>query len=102
LPGGSCTHWKAPPLHGARQKQTSTRHEFCNSRDSLDQKVHRHEALFLRHARGVDCSGPAAFERSLEHFRKDMRRLIAEFGQAAVDGALDDMPDESWPSVSLH
>jgi hypothetical protein len=22
LPGGACTHWKAPPLHGARQKQT--------------------------------------------------------------------------------
>ena len=20
LPGGACTHWKAPPLHGARQK----------------------------------------------------------------------------------
>jgi hypothetical protein len=23
LPGGVCTHWKAPPLHGARQKRTS-------------------------------------------------------------------------------
>jgi class 3 adenylate cyclase len=22
LPGGACTHWKAPPLHGARQLQT--------------------------------------------------------------------------------
>src|SRR6266850_6403877 len=22
LPGGACTHWKAPPCHGARQKQT--------------------------------------------------------------------------------
>src|SRR5450756_2077584 len=22
LPGGACTHWKAPPFHGARQKQT--------------------------------------------------------------------------------
>jgi hypothetical protein len=21
LPGGACTHWKAPPYHGARQKQ---------------------------------------------------------------------------------
>src|SRR3979411_1585501 len=25
LPGGACTHWKAPPLHGARQQQTSAR-----------------------------------------------------------------------------
>src|SRR6202171_5453334 len=23
LPGGACTHWKAPPLHGARQNRTS-------------------------------------------------------------------------------
>src|ERR1700756_4134631 len=23
LPGGACTHWKAPPCHGARGKQTS-------------------------------------------------------------------------------
>jgi hypothetical protein len=22
LPGGTCTHWKAPPLHGARQKRS--------------------------------------------------------------------------------
>jgi hypothetical protein len=22
LPGGACTHWKAPPFHGARQKRT--------------------------------------------------------------------------------
>src|SRR6202049_1158018 len=22
LPGGACTHWKAPPLHGARQERT--------------------------------------------------------------------------------
>ncbi|HMJ41085.1 MAG TPA: hypothetical protein VK522_02225, partial [Pseudolabrys sp.] len=24
LPGGACTHWKAPPLHGARHKRTFT------------------------------------------------------------------------------
>jgi hypothetical protein len=24
LPGGACTHWKAPPFHGARQKQSSS------------------------------------------------------------------------------
>src|SRR5258708_39169924 len=24
LPGGPCTHWKAPPLHGARHKPTFT------------------------------------------------------------------------------
>jgi len=24
-PGGACTHWKAPPLHGARREQTFQR-----------------------------------------------------------------------------
>jgi hypothetical protein len=24
-PGGACTHWKAPPFHGARQQQTRRR-----------------------------------------------------------------------------
>jgi hypothetical protein len=38
----------------------------------------------------------------MERFRKDMRRLIAEFGEAAVNAVLDDMPDEAWPSVSVH
>ena len=27
LPGGTCTHWKAPPFHGAHQK----RHRRCHS-----------------------------------------------------------------------
>ena len=25
LPGGACTHWKAPPLHGARHKRSLAR-----------------------------------------------------------------------------
>jgi hypothetical protein len=33
LPGGTCTHWKAPPFHGARQEpplalQTKDRETF--------------------------------------------------------------------------
>jgi hypothetical protein len=61
------------------------------------------EALLLRHAQAHDAgSDPAAFEKSMQRFRKDMRRLIAEFGQGAVNAALDAMPDEVWPSVSLH
>src|SRR6202048_2706167 len=27
LPGGTCTHWKAPPLHGAHPERTSTSKE---------------------------------------------------------------------------
>jgi len=75
---------------------------------TADLKAHL-EALLLRHARGLDArSSPAAFEQSMKRFREekrfreDMRRLIAKFGQAAVDAALDGMPKEPWPSVSLH
>ena len=69
----------------------------------MDDLTAQLEALLLRHARAHDPrSDHAAFEQSMERFRKDMRRLIAEFGHAAVDAALDDMPDEAWPSVSLH
>jgi hypothetical protein len=29
MPGGACTHWKAPPLHGARQKRSFPEVGFC-------------------------------------------------------------------------
>src|SRR5713101_7176884 len=29
LPGGACTHWKAPPLHGAHPSRTSARISAC-------------------------------------------------------------------------
>jgi hypothetical protein len=38
----------------------------------------------------------------MKRFRKSMRVLIAEFGHAAVDAALDEMPDEAWPSILFH
>src|ERR1700687_5453676 len=28
LPGGPCTHWKAPPFHGARQNRTSLQYRM--------------------------------------------------------------------------
>src|SRR5258708_19611757 len=56
LPGGTCTHWKAPPCHGARQKptsgvgcrhpQTSSKHvEGCLSRSRWDKSNTRHRCL---------------------------------------------------------
>jgi hypothetical protein len=69
----------------------------------MDDLTAQLEALLLRHAQAHEpWSDPAAFEQSMERFRKDMRRLIAEFGEAAVNAVLDDMPDEAWPSVSVH
>jgi hypothetical protein len=40
--------------------------------------------------------------RAREQFRRDLELLIARYGRAAVDAALDKLPDEAWPSVSLH
>src|SRR5258707_6941318 len=38
LPGGACTHWKAPPCHGARQTQKSQRKRGIElvARDCID------------------------------------------------------------------
>jgi len=67
----------------------------------IDNLAAQLEALLVHHAR-AQRSDPAVFEQSIELFRKGVRRLVAEFGYAAVDAALDDMPDEPWPSVALH
>jgi hypothetical protein len=37
-----------------------------------------------------------------KQFRKDLQLLVSEHGADAVDAALEHMPDEQWPSVSLH
>jgi hypothetical protein len=43
-----------------------------------------------------------AGEQWLEHLRKDLRRLIAEYGPNAVDAALDRLEDAQRPSSPLH
>ena len=49
---------------------------------------------------------PDEFTRALRRlhaeFRKDMDALVTEFGKRAVDKAIAELPDERWPSVSLH
>jgi hypothetical protein len=63
----------------------------------------RLEALFRRYAANYDPHRSAAtLSRMVAQFRKDFRLLIAEYGQAAVDAALDELPDAAWPSVYLH
>src|SRR5262249_58459845 len=49
LPGGTCTHWKAPPYHGAHPLQTFAEESCC--------KRERHNPLDLRlfdHRVGTD------------------------------------------------
>src|SRR6478736_3942567 len=53
LPGGPCTHWKAPPFHGARHKRTN----------ALQQKSHHSITLSarVRAARHPDHHGPGIY-----------------------------------------
>ena len=61
------------------------------------------EALVRRYAAACDLLPPrAALNRLGEAFRRQMDLLVAEYGQAAVDKAIDALPAVRWPSVSLH
>ena len=69
----------------------------------MDELTARLEALFRRYAVAYDRrAGVAVLGRFGPQFRKDMDLVIAEYGQAAVDVALDAMPNEAWPSIALH
>jgi hypothetical protein len=62
----------------------------------------RLEALLRRYAADCDAQPPiAALDRLREDFHWELELLIVKYGQAAVDKAIDAMP-ETWPSVSLH
>jgi hypothetical protein len=61
------------------------------------------EALVRRYAAECDLQPPsAAIDRLGEEFRREIDLLAAQYGQAAVDKAIDALPDARWPSVSLH
>jgi hypothetical protein len=59
----------------------------------------RLEALLRLYAAADDRIDNA---RLADQFRKDLALLIAEYGPKTDDAALDGMPDQAWPSVSLH
>jgi hypothetical protein len=61
----------------------------------------RLQALFRSYAADIELDQDAV-DRLCEQFRRDLGELIAEHGHAAVDKAIDDLPDGPWPSVSLH
>ena len=47
-PGGPCTHWKAPPFHGARQQQTHASQQTTSSLNHLVSS--RQQCRWHRHA----------------------------------------------------
>src|SRR5450755_2615212 len=61
-PGGACTHWKAPPSHGARKGQDTHRDEACEEHrtrkesrkaasnlSSSQRREKRHQGHYLLH-----------------------------------------------------
>jgi hypothetical protein len=60
----------------------------------------RLEALLRLYASAFDGEGETG--RLGERFRKDLRLLIAEYGVTAVDAALDDTPDDAYPSIAPY
>jgi hypothetical protein len=62
----------------------------------MDDLTARLQALMRRYAASCDQPGP------YQRFRKELNLLISEYGYQAVDAALDNLPEEPWPSVSLH
>jgi hypothetical protein len=58
-PGGACTHWKAPPCHGARQLPTSGEPPLRRGRPHLFVDAHRARASLQRNFRSQICSALA-------------------------------------------
>ena len=61
------------------------------------------EALVRRYEAECDLQPPGANLDGLgKEFCEEIDLLIAKYGQAAVDKAIDSLPDGPWPSVLLH
>jgi hypothetical protein len=68
----------------------------------MDDLAARLEILFRRHARALEHREDDG-EDVLEQFQKQFRLLISQYGQGAVEDALDCFrAGRDRPSVSLH
>jgi hypothetical protein len=56
---------------------------------------------FRSYAVAIDLH-PETIDRLCERFREELGLLVAEYGHAAVDKAIDELPDGPWPSALLH
>jgi hypothetical protein len=65
----------------------------------MDDLAARLQSLLRRYA--AEC-GQGNCGWSWRQFHNDLRTLIAECGPQAVDAALDQIPDEPGPPISLH
>ena len=59
------------------------------------------EALLRRYAAAIDDGGVGTAQL-VDEFRASLRALVAEFGQPAIDAALNKIRDEASPSEAFH
>jgi hypothetical protein len=67
----------------------------------MDDLSARLEALLRRYAAAID-QGQDEIATLEDEYRAGLRELIAEFGQPAIDAAINELRDEASPSASLH
>jgi hypothetical protein len=67
----------------------------------MDDLSVRLEALLRRYAAAMD-QGQEEFAKLADEFRAGLRELVAEFGQPAINAALNELRDDASPSGSLH
>jgi membrane carboxypeptidase/penicillin-binding protein PbpC len=67
----------------------------------MDDLTARLDSLFGHYAAFLDQRRGDGVQLA-DQFRKDLHMLVAEYGQPAIDAALDELPDAASPSVSLH
>ena len=58
-------------------------------------------ALLRRYAAAID-QGQDEIATLEDEYRAGLRELVAEFGQPAIDAAINELRDEASPSASLH
>jgi hypothetical protein len=67
----------------------------------MDDLSVRLEALLRRYAAAIDRGGDETAQL-VDEFRAGLRALVAEFGQPAIDAALNEIRNEASPSKALH
>jgi hypothetical protein len=67
----------------------------------MDDLGARLEALLRRYAAAID-QGQDEIANLVDEFRAGLRELVTEFGQPAIDAAINELQDDASPSGSLH
>ena len=103
LPGGPCTHWKAPPFHGARQQPTYAVQQKASSLDHLvGAGEHALAAELGKDGVRVNAIGPGLIETPLnEKVRASNPELVKTFIDHTPLGRTGKPEDIVGPAIFL-